>query len=116
MDSFLPWSQDREAFRRCVTHRLLEPFPPVIYRDTTTKKMVIDIGMVAYFKTDEDFFDFCAQNEATLPQWVKKSRDLQSFDKTLRYVIDFLRRVDVYGSSTQLLDEYEKQTQPNNLP
>ena len=116
MDKFLAWSQDREAFRRCLTHRLLDPIPSVIYRDPTTKKVVIDVATVAYFQNDGDFFAYCAQNETELPEWVKKSRDLKSFDRTLRYVIDFLRRIEVYGSSKEVMDEYEKRIQPNNLP
>ena len=111
MSHFLPWEQDRDAFGRCVTYHLLDPFPGVLFRDPQTRKIVINIGPVAYFKNDQEFFLYCEQNEANVPTWVKRAKDLPSFQKTLQYVVDFLRRIEVYGSTVELMDEYEKKIQ-----
>ena len=115
MSDFLRWEHDREAFKRCVAHRLLDTFSGVIYRDTQTHKIVIDIGSVSYFKSDEEFFAFRESQADQIPTWVKRSKDLHAFQKTLSYIVEFLRRIEVYSSTKQLMDEYEKtdSTKPN---
>ena len=116
MSGFLRWEQDREAFERCVTHRLLDPFHPVIYRDAKTRKIVIDLATIAYFKTNDDFFDYLEERGDKAPSWVRRSKDLQSFERTLRYVVEFLRRIEVYASTKELMNEYEKRMQPPAAP
>lgn len=102
----LKWETDRDAFDRCLKFGFFDDFEGVIYREHG--RMTINLKDVAYFTSNEDFFAYRDARFERLPEWVLKSKDLTSFNRNLNYIIDFIRRLDVYAQNRQVTEEYDK--------
>jgi hypothetical protein len=102
----LKWETDRDAFERCLKYGFFDEFEGVIYRDNG--RLAINLESVAYFKSDEEFFTYRDARFERLPEWVLRCKDLTSFNRNLQYIVDFIRRLDIYAQNRQVLEDYDR--------
>lgn len=102
----LQWESDRTFFDRCLKYGLLDDFRGVIYRDNG--RLQINIGEVSYFKNDEDFYAYRDEFYETLPEWVLRSKDLTSFNRTLTYLVEFIRKLEVFAINREVTTDYDQ--------